>query len=86
MPHTCDLLDETNGIHCRTTSSSTQEWCLLKGLGRRLAAPEIDKFQSLFYIFVSHSIVATGARQRFFSVTMGLKGDYLCGFVLNYFL
>jgi hypothetical protein len=46
-------LDETNGIHCRTTSSSTQERCLLKGLGRRLAAPRIDKFQSLFYIFVS---------------------------------
>jgi hypothetical protein len=52
MPYTCNLLDETNGIHRRTTGSPTQERCLLKRLGRRLALPKIDNFLSPLFTFL----------------------------------
>src|SRR5215208_276239 len=50
MPYACNLLDETYGIYCRTTSSSTQKRCLLKRLGRRLELPTINQ-KSLFPLF-----------------------------------
>jgi hypothetical protein len=53
MPHTCYLLDETNGIYCRTTGSPTQERCLLKRLGRRLALTKnIAEVQSPLFTFL----------------------------------
>jgi hypothetical protein len=51
-------LDETNGIYFRTTGSPTQERCLLKRLGRRLALTKnIAEVQSPIFIFLHLLIV-----------------------------